>query len=55
MSHFLYVSNLPADITLDDLIIYFQSSKSGGGDVDYEACKRDGPNAVVAFEEKECK
>ena len=55
MSYLLYVNKLPAEITLDDLIIYFQSSKSGGGDVDSEACKWDGHNAVVAFEEKECK
>ena len=55
MPHLLYLNNLAADITLDDLIIYFQSSKSGGGDVDSDACKWDGRNAVVAFEEKECK
>ena len=55
MSYLLYVNNLPAEIALDDLIIYFQSSKSNGGDVDFEACKREGHNAVVVFEEKECK
>jgi hypothetical protein len=51
MSYLLYVSNLPPEITLDDLKIYFQSSKSGGGDVDADCCKLDGNNAVVAFEE----
>jgi hypothetical protein len=51
------VSNLPPEITLDDLKIYFQSSKSGGGDVDDDACdfKQDDHSAVIAFEEKECK
>ncbi|XP_028392341.1 LOW QUALITY PROTEIN: protein mono-ADP-ribosyltransferase PARP14-like [Dendronephthya gigantea] len=49
----LYVTGLPGEITLDDLIIYFQSGKSGGGDVDYEACKLDGDKAVIVFEKKE--
>lgn len=54
MSHSLYVSNLPPEITIDRLIIYFQSeTNSGGGDVDFEACKLDGDKAVVVFEKTE--
>jgi hypothetical protein len=57
MSCVLYVTNLPADVTLEALIIYFQSStKSGGGDVDADACKlEDNGRAIVVFEKKECK
>ena len=57
MSFSLYLNNLPHGITIEDLIKYFQSStKSGGGDVDYDACRiLDGNQAVVVFEEKECK
>ena len=51
----LYIRGLPAKITLDDLIIYFQSGKSGGGDVDNDACKFDGDKAIIVFEKKECK
>jgi hypothetical protein len=51
----LYVNNIPAEITEERLIIYFQSSKSGGGDVDTDACVWNGDNAVVVFEEEECK
>lgn len=53
----LYVSSLPSEITLEDLIIYFQSAKSGGGDVDFDACKLDGDKgkALVVFEKRECK
>lgn len=56
MSCSLYVKDLQAEITLEDLAIYFQSSsKSGGGDVDFDACKLDGNNAVIVFEKPECK
>ena len=56
MAFLLYVNKLPQGITLENLIIYFQSSKSGGGDVDSDACRMlDGNQAVVVFEEKECK
>ena len=55
MSWSLYVKNIPPEITEEKLIIYFQSSKSGGGDVDLDACKWNGDNAVVVFEEEECK
>ena len=51
----LYVRNLPGEITLEDLIIYFQSAKSGGGDVDFDACNLDGDKATIVFEKKECK
>ena len=54
MSWPLYVKNIPAEITLESLTIYFQSSKSGGGDVDFDSCKsQDGGKAIVVFERKE--
>ncbi|XP_046848016.1 protein mono-ADP-ribosyltransferase PARP14-like [Xenia sp. Carnegie-2017] len=50
----LYVSNFPDGTTLDDLVIYFQSKRySGGGDVDFDASKVDGNNAVIVFERNE--
>ena len=56
MSCSLYVKDLPAEITLEQLAIYFQSSsKSGGGDVDFDACRFEGINAVIVFEQRECK
>ena len=56
MSCSLYVRGLPAEITLEELAIYFQSStKSGGGDVDLDACKLYGNSAVMVFEKPECK
>ena len=56
MSCSLYVKDLPGEITLEQLAIYFQSSsKSGGGDVDFDACKLDGNRAVIVFEMPECK
>ena len=56
MSCSLFVRGLPAQITLEELAIYFQSStKSGGGDVDLDACNLDGNNAVIVFEKPECK
>ena len=51
----LYVNNIPAEITLERLIIYFQSSKSGGGDIDLDTSRWNGDNAVVVFEEKKRK
>ena len=55
MSQFtLYVSNLPDGTTLDDLLIYFQSTKSGGGDVNDESCKLiNGNKAVIIFDHNE--
>lgn len=54
MSQFsLYVSNLPNGTSLDDLIIYFQSGKSGGGDVNNYVSKLDNNNAVIVFEKNE--
>ena len=56
MSCSLHVKDLPAEITLEQLAIYFQSSsKSGGGDVDFDACELAGKNAVIVFEMPECK
>ncbi len=56
MSWPLYVNNIPPEITLESLIIYFQSSKSGGGDVDLDSCKsEDDGKAIVVFERRECK
>ena len=50
----LYVSNLPDETSLDDLIIYFQSEKySGGGDVNNDVSKLDDNNAVIVFEKNE--
>lgn len=54
-SNSVYVNSVPPDLTLDDLIIYFQSTKSGGGDIDYDACKLDGGKATVVFETRERK
>ena len=56
MSCSLYLKALPEEITLEQLAIYFQSSsKSGGGDVDFDACRLEGNNAVIVFEQRECK
>ena len=57
MSCELFVTNIPPDTTLEALAIYFQSSsKSGGGDVDFDACKlQDGGKAIVVFEKREGK
>ena len=53
MSSRLFVRNLQSDVSLDDLIIYFQSSRSGGGDVQVEKCEMNGDIAVVVFEQEE--
>ena len=48
----LYVRSVPGVVTLEELIIYFQSAKSGGGDVDGDASKLNGNEAVIVFEKK---
>ncbi|XP_046849873.1 protein mono-ADP-ribosyltransferase PARP14-like isoform X2 [Xenia sp. Carnegie-2017] len=53
MSSRLFVRNLQSDVSLDDLIIYFQSSRSGGGDVQVDKCEMNGDFAVVVFEQEE--
>jgi hypothetical protein len=45
------VQNLPSNVGEDKLTIYFQSGKSGGGDVDKVVI--DGSVAFVTFDEPE--
>ena len=55
MTHLLYVRNLPNDIDLLSLIIYFQSGESGGGDINEDNSQLEDGVAVLDFESKEGK
>ena len=55
MAFKVYVTGYETGTTLEDLIIYFQSKESGGGDIDDEECMFDQEEAVIAFDEDEGK
>ena len=47
----IVVSNIPTGLCEDEIIIHFQSSKHGGGDVEDVVVLPDGHEALVTFEE----
>ena len=53
MASYLYVKGYNSETTLVDLIIYFQSKESRGGDIDDEECKFEKDEAILAFDEEE--
>ena len=53
MAFYLYVKDYSSETTLMELIMYFQSKESGGGDIADEACKFEKDEAIIAFDEEE--
>ena len=52
MAFYIYVKGYSPETTREDLIMYFQSKESGGGDVDDEECKFEKDKAIIAFDDK---
>ena len=52
MVFYIYVKGYSSETTQVDLIMYFQSKESGGGDVDDEECKFEKDKATIAFDDK---
>ena len=53
MVFYIYVKGYSSETTQVDLIMYFQSKESGGGDVDDEECKFEKGKAIIAFDDEE--
>lgn len=49
----IYVRGYDSQTTLEDLVIYFQSKESGGGDIDEELCKFEQDEAKIGFDDIE--
>lgn len=51
----ILVSGLSPDTTEEEIIMYFQSKRSGGGDVENIQFDKDQHHAIVTFDESEGK